>query len=103
MNIGFVLSTCRSGWIRYFNYNLKKLEISWFRVVHARSIEPDLILQLQIVEETACILVLGCPCVEHDQIFALLFVEGGNMLVSNCPFIQSRPVSILLCISAVVQ
>ena len=72
------------------HYNLKKLEICWFRVVHARSTERDLIFPLQIEEETACILVFACPCVEHDQIFPLQFEEVGNMLVSDCPFIQSR-------------
>ena len=65
-------------------------------------IARDLILPLQIREEAVCILVLGSPCVEHDQIFTLQFEKVGNMLVSDCPFIQSR-VSILLCISAVDQ
>ena len=99
MYIGFVVSMCRAG---YFDYNLKKFEICWFRVVHARSMECSLISPLQIEEEAACILVLGCPCVEHDQIFPIQFEEVGNMLVSDWPFIQSR-VSISLCISAVLQ
>ena len=71
------------------------------RVVHARSKELDLIFPPQI-EEAACILVLGCPCVEHDQIFKIQFEEVGNMFDLDCPFIQSR-VSILFCISAAVQ
>ena len=81
---------------------MKKLEICWFRVVHARSKDCDLIFPLQIEEEEACILVLGCPCVEHDQIFPIQFEEVGNMFDLDCPFIRSG-VSILFCISAEVQ
>ena len=62
-----------------------KLEICWFRVVHARSKERDLIFPPQIEEEAAYILVLVCPCVEHDQIFPIQFEEVGNMF--DCPFI----------------
>ena len=83
-------------------YNLKKLEICWFRVVHARSKERDLIFPQQTEEKAACILVLGCPRVEHDQIFPIQFEEVGTMFDMDCPFIQSR-VSILFCISAEVQ
>ena len=63
-------------------------------VVHASSKERDLIFPLQIEEEAACVLVLGCPCVEHDQIFPMQLEEVGNMFDLDCPFVQSR-VSIL--------
>ena len=55
------------------------------------------------MEKEACILVLVCPCVEHDQIFKIQLEEVGNMFDLDCPFIQSRAVSILFCISAEVQ
>ena len=82
---------------------MKKLEICWFRVVHARSKDHDLILPLQIEDEAACILDLVCPCVEHDQIFPIQFEEVGNMFDLDCPVIQSRAVSILFFISAEAQ
>ena len=47
-------------------------------------IARDLILPLQIGEEAACILVLGCTYVEHDQIFTLQLEKVGHMLVSDC-------------------
>ena len=76
--------------------------ICWLLVVRARSQERDLIFPPQIEEEAACILVLSCPCVEHDQIFQIQFEEVGNAFDLDCPFIQSR-VSILFCFSAEVQ
>ena len=82
---------------------MKKLEICWFRVVHARIKDHDLILPLQIEDEATCILDLVCPCVEHDQIFPIQFEEVGNMFDLDCPVIQSRAVSILFFISAEAQ
>ena len=59
--------------------------------------ERDLIFPQQTEEKAVCILVLGCPRVEHDQIFPIQFEEVGTMFDLDCPFIQSR-VSILFCI-----
>ena len=49
-------------------------------LVHACSKESDLIFPLQIEEEAACLLVLVCPCVEHDQIFPIQFEEVGSLI-----------------------
>ena len=88
---------------RIYPLHFKEVKNMLVSVVHARRKERDLIFPLQIEEEVACILVLVCPCVEHDQIFPIQFEEVGNMFDLDCPFIQSMAVSKLFCISAEVQ
>ena len=46
---------------RIFPLEFEEVGNMLVRVVHARSKERDLIFPLQIEEEAACILVLGCP------------------------------------------